>query len=151
MYDLIRGIPESCRQVTRSMRGSCLEVPPQLVSHGVCQEIFEYSFFMNVSRNFFVKNLIIEANEVVLHDFSQICRLVHDIKHTLPYQFFMVRLSRAPNLPVSSSQKWQLVLRTLGASSVLSPAPSPPGKPLVSSRVRVRRSRRRVHGFICIN
>jgi hypothetical protein len=83
MYDLIRGIPESCRQVTRSMRGSCLEVPPQFVSHGVCQEIFEYSFFMNVSRNFFVKNLIIEANEVVLHDFSQICRLVHDIKHTL--------------------------------------------------------------------
>ena len=82
MYNLIRGIPESCRQVTRSMRGSCLEVPPQFVSHGVCQEIFEYSFFMNVSRNFFVKNLIIEANEVVLHDFSQICRLVHDIKLT---------------------------------------------------------------------
>jgi dynein heavy chain len=71
MKDLIRSIPESCRQVTRWMHGSCLEVPPQLLSFGVCQEIFEYSFFTDVLRNSFVKNLIIEANEVILHDFSQ--------------------------------------------------------------------------------
>jgi hypothetical protein len=77
MKDLIRSIPESCRQVTRWMRGSCLEVPPQLVSHGVYQEIFEYSFFTDVSRNSFVKNLIIEANEVILHDCSQIPRVLH--------------------------------------------------------------------------
>lgn len=77
MYDLVRSIPESCRQVTRWMHGSCLEAPPQLVYYGVCEEAHQYSFYTDVSRNTFVKNLFIEVNEEILHHFSQIHGMLH--------------------------------------------------------------------------
>lgn len=77
MYDLVRSIPESCRQVTRWMHGSCSEAPPQLVSYGVCEETYQYSFYTDVSRNTFVKNLFIEVHEEILHHFSQIHGLLH--------------------------------------------------------------------------
>jgi dynein heavy chain len=65
MNDLVNSILESCRKFIRWMKGSCLEAPSQVVSHSGFEEMYDYSFFDDVSRNAFVKNLMIQANEEV--------------------------------------------------------------------------------------